>query len=174
MTDMILNTFAAASAAIGIALTSLTGEADPYEGREVEQLTEFEAASHALHVFMRADWDGDQVLNVDEYATLSIITAELAHLNGFIAIDNGGAVRTIALPVSAPSSVSASEHVRIDAVARNTFYAFAGEDARLDAGEYVSLQQALFEQADLNGNGALADKELVNFAQRQAQLTTGV
>ncbi len=174
MSTMILNSLAAAGAAIGIAFTSVPSPDDAYEGRAVTRLSENQAASHALHVFMRADRDMDQTLNVDEFAALSIVTAELAHLNGFIAIDNGGAVRTIALPVAAPMALSSTEHMRIDAVARHTFYAFAGEDSRLDGAEYVHLQKVVFEQADLNGNGALVKKELDIFAQRQAQLSTGV
>lgn len=175
MTTMILNSITAVGAAIGIAFSSITGvDMDAYEDKAVTRLSESEAASHALHVFMRADQNLDQRLDVDEFAALSIVTAELAHLNGFIAIDNGGAVRTIALPVVAPAALSATEHARIDAVSRHTFYAFAGEDSRLDGNEYVRLQSVVFGEADLNGNGALAKKELDIFAQRQAQLTAGV
>lgn len=176
MTPMILNSLAAAGAAIGIAFSSLTGadSADAYGQQPLSGLSETEAASHALHVFMRADRNLDQKLDVDEFAAVSIVTAELAHLNGFIAIDNGGAVRTIALPVVAPAALSAADHTRIDAVARHTFYAFSGDDSRLDADEYVTLQAAVFDQADINGNGKLAKKELGIFAQRQAQLTAGV
>lgn len=175
MTTIILNSLAAAGAAIGIAFSSISApDADAYEGKAVTRLSETDVASHALHSFMRADRDMDQALDVDEFAALSIVTAELAHLNGFIAIDNGGAVRTIALPVAAPVALSATDHTRIDAVARHTFYAFAGDDSRLDGREYVRLQNAVFEQADLNGNGALVKKELDIFAQRQAQLSTGV
>lgn len=174
MTPMILNSLAAAGAAIGIAFSSISGaDTYAYEGKAVTRLSESEAASHALHVFMRADRDMNQRLDVDEFAALSIVTAELAHLNGFIAIDNGGAVRTIAVPVVAPAALSAAEHTRIDAVARHTFYAFAGDDARLDGSEYVRLQSVIFGDADLNGNGALVNKELDIFAQRQAQLTAG-
>lgn len=175
MTTMILNSLAAAGAAIGIAFTSLTGtDVDAYDKRPLTRLSEIEAASHALHVFMRADRNLDQALDVDEFAALSIVTAELAHLNGFISIDNGGAVRTIALPVVAPAALSSAEHTRIDAVSRHTFYAFAGGDSRLDGTEFVRLQNELFKQADLNGNGALVKKELNIFAQRQAQLSAGV
>ena len=175
MTTMILNSITAVGAAIGIAFSSLTGvDMDAYEGKAVTRLSETEAASHALHVFMRADRDMDQRLNVDEFAAFSIVTAELAHLNGFIAIDSGGSVRTIALPVVAPASLSATDYARIDAVSRHTFYAFADEDYLLDGSEFVQLQRAVFEQADINGNGALVKKELDIFAQRQAQLTAGV
>lgn len=176
MTTIILNSLAAAGAAIGLAFSSITApDADSaYGGKSVTRLSETDVASHALHSFMRADRDLDQVLDVDEFAALTIVTAELAHLNGFIAIDNGGAVRTITLPVVAPAALSAAEHTRIDAVSRHTFYAFAGEDSRLDGSEYVRLQRIVFEQADLNGNGTLVKKELGIFAQRQAQLSAGV
>ena len=109
MTTIILNSLAAAGAAIGIALSSLTGadSTDAYGEQPLSGLSESEAASHALHVFMRADRNLDQKLDVGEFAALSIVTAELAHLNGFIAIDNGGSVRTIALPVVAPAALSA-------------------------------------------------------------------
>ena len=175
MTTMILNSIAAIGAALGLAVSSVSPDAgDAYGDKPLKRLSESEAASHALHVFMRADRNLDQALDVDEFAALSIVTAELAHLNGFIAIDNGGAVRTISLPVIAPAALSASDHTRIDAIARHTFYGFAGEDARLDGEEYVALQSAVFRQADLNGNGSLAKNELSVFAQRQAQLTAGV
>ncbi len=175
MAPMILNSIAAAGAAAIVALTSFTGfEAEsPYGDRALTRLSQTEAASHAMRVFMRADRNGDHALDVDEFAALTIVTAELAHLNGFIAVDKGDVVETIALPVAAPTAISAADHIRIEAVARHTFYAFSGGDGRIEADEYARLQQASFKQADLNSNGFLVKHELDVFAQRQAQLSTG-
>ena len=177
MTPMILNTLAAAGAAVGIAFSSLTGadSIDAYGEQPLSGLSETEAASHALHVFMRADRNLDQKLDVDEFAALSIVTAELAHLNGFIAI---GQWRRGANDFSAccrSGGAFSGPIIRVlMRLPRHTFYAFSGDDSHLDAGEYVTLQGAVFDQADLNGNGKLAKKELGVFAQRQAQLRVGV
>ena len=79
-------------------------------------------------------------------------------------------MQTVALPVSAPGALGDAEQTRIDAVARHTFYAFAGSDGKMQQGEYLGLQNAIFASSDLNANGDLTNAELSIFAQRQAFL----
>lgn len=169
---IITNTAAAAAAAVFVAAASLVGinTGPAYEDGSVKALSQAEAETYAASVFQRADRDGDAALNVDEFAALTVITAELAHLNGFIPVEKDGAVETIALPISAPGALGDGEQTRIDAVARHTFYAFAGEDGKMQQGEYLGLQDAIFASSDLNANGALTRTELSLFAQRQAYL----
>ena len=167
---MITNTITAAAATALVAAASLVGiKAGPaYEDGALRSLTQPEASIFAEGVFHRADRDDDGALNVDEFAALTIVTAELANLNGFIAVEKDGALETIALPVKAPAALGDSEQTRIDAVARHMFYAFAGSDGKMQQGEYLGLQDAIFASADLNANGSLTSTELSLFAQRQA------
>lgn len=167
-----MNAVTAAFAAAAVAAASFAGvkPGAAYDDGALTRLTEVEAAAYAHTVFQRADRDGDGALNVDEFAALTIVTAELAHLNGFIAVERAGSVQTIALPAGAPGALGDAEQTRIDAVARHTFYAFAGNDGKMQQGEYLSLQAAIFASSDLNANGDLTNAELSIFAQRQAFL----
>ena len=172
-TPIFMNAFTAAVAAIGVAAASFVGmdhEPAAYDDVIVTRLSQDEAALNATFAFMRADRDGDETLSVDEYAALMVVTAELANLNGFVAVETRNSVATIALPVSAPGALGDEEQTRIDAVARHTFYAFAGNDGKMQQGEYLELQNSIFAASDLNANGSLTNAELSIFAQRQANL----
>lgn len=171
-TTVFMSAVTGAVAAAGVALASFVGFTAPgaYDDGELKSLTGLEAAANAERTFARADRNGDGALDVDEFAALTVVTAELANLNGFIAVEKEATLETIALPVSAPQALSPGEQARIDAVARHTFYSFAGKDGKMQQGEYVGLQSAIFASSDLNANGALTRAELSIFARRQAYL----
>ncbi len=172
-TTMFISTIAGAAAAAGLTVASFVGLSAPnnaYDGGELKRLSAPEASTYAARVFARSDRNGDAVLDVNEFAALTIVTAELANLNGFVSVEKEAGVETISLPVNAPAALSQSEHARIDAVARHTFYAFAGQDGKMQQGEFVGLQDAIFMSSDLNANGALTRSELSIFARRQAYL----
>lgn len=175
MTPLTLSSLTAAIAAAGFAMAAVNDDpADyPYGDAPLTSLSYDEAGVHAERVFERSDRDGDRTLNVDEFAALSIVTAELAHLNGFIAIEHEDGVKTIPLSAAGQGALSASEHVRVNAVARHVFYNFAGPDRALDAEEYARLQSAHFKASDLNANGDLNRKELSVYARRQAFVPIG-
>lgn len=162
-------------AAAGFAMAAIDEQAVDYAYGDapLTSLSHDEAKQHAELVFARADRDGDQKLSADEFAALSIITAELAHLNGFIAIEQEDGVKTVSLLSSEAGALSATEHVRIEAVARHVFYGFAGSDRALDATEYGRMQDAVFQASDLNANGDLNKRELSVYARRQAYVPTG-
>ena len=171
-TTIVTGTFTAAVAALGVALASFSGadNSSAYQDGAIKRLSQGDAAINARFVFERADRNGDASLDVDEFAALTVVTAELAHLNGFIAVETKDSLETIPLPGSAPLALGDVEQTRIDAVARHTFYAFAGYDGKMQQGEYMGLQNAIFTSSDLNANGALTSAELALFAQRQAYL----
>ena len=172
-TTVFMSTIAGAAAAAGLTVASLVGLSTPnnaYVDGELKSLSAPEASTYAEGVFARSDRNGDAVLDVNEFAALTIVTAELANLNGFVSVEKEASVETISLPINAPAALSSSEHARIDAVARHTFYAFAGKDGKMQQGQYISLQSAIFTSSDLNANGALARAELSIFARRQAYL----
>ena len=174
MTPFALSSLTAAIAAVGFAFAAADNSApEAYQDGPLTRLSQVEAADHAGRVFDRADRDGDAALNVDEFAALAVVTAELAHLNGFVAVEVEDEVKTIALPASQPSALARSEHARIDAVARHAFYGFAGADGFLDRDEYIRMQSAVFEASDLNANGRLNKRELTVYARRQAYVPTG-
>lgn len=157
--------------AIGAALAA-GAKPSPYAyGDALSTLSKNEARIHAETVFARADLDRNGVLDADEYASLAIVTAELARLNGFYAIETGGdAANVVPLPVSAPSALSFGERARVEAVARAEFYALAGADGALTLDGYVAALSERFAEADRNRNGALAREELAAFAAREARL----
>lgn len=169
---ILMNAVTAAFATVAVAAASYAGlkPGGAYDDGALTALSRSEAAAHAQAVFARADRNGDDVLDVNEFAAMTVVTAELANLNGFISVEDGESVKTVALPISAPLALGDAEQTRIDAVARHTFYAFAGEDGKMQQGEYLGLQNAIFASSDLNANGALTSVELSLFAQRQAFL----
>jgi hypothetical protein len=173
MTPVLLKSFAAMATVAGLALTTVEGTENrsAYDGQEISRLTRSDIKTHAMSVFMRADIDNDQSLSADEYTALSIVTAELAHLNGFIVVESGGGVSTAALPPMRRAALTQSEQIRIEAVSRRKFYVFSGDDGAMDAREFSAAQIAMFDAADFNNNGVLAKRELNSFAQRQALMT---
>lgn len=177
MISIALKTAAAVIAAAGLAYTSaeeaVSGEAYGAESR-LKSLTEEALGVHAQTVFHRADRDQSGSLDNNEYAALSIASAELARLNGFVVIEGGNGPTTVSLSETASSALSPAEHVRIDAVARSTFYLHAGNDGRIDENEFANAQRAMFEVADFNSNGVLKRGELAVFARRQALMSAGV
>jgi len=174
MGPLLLKSVAAVAAVAGLAFTSADDRLpeNAYGEDVLSSLTRMEVADHATRVFARADRNSDLMLDVSEYAAFSVVTAELAHLNGFVAIETGGTPGLLALPIANPAAISRSEHIRIAAVSRHAFYAYAGIDGRMDVEEFVGAQTTLFNAADLNGNGTLKRKELGLFGQRQASMTT--
>ncbi|WP_425409041.1 hypothetical protein [Hyphococcus sp.] len=171
-TTMFMSAVTGILAAAGVAGVSFIGVKDTpaYENGSLNRLSAEEASVHAERVFKRSDRNGDNVLDVNEFAALTIVTAELANLNGFISVENDAAVKTISLSSGKLSALSSSEHARIDAVARRTFYTFAGADGKLQNEEFIQLQDTIFRSSDLNTNGALTRSELSIFARRQAYL----
>ncbi|MEM8772761.1 MAG: hypothetical protein AAGD92_14035 [Pseudomonadota bacterium] len=175
MLTLAMKSVAALAAAAGLAYTAAEDAplGSPYDESALKVLTEAQIADHASLVFARADFDQDGKMNADEFAALSIVTAELALLNGFIVIENADDPGTVALGETTPQALSPAEHVRIEAVARNVFYHHAGEDGELSEDEFIASERAKFAAADLNNNGALRRGELRIFAQRQANLSVG-
>lgn len=159
---------ALAAAGIGVAFAS--GEGAAY-GAATEKLEASRALANAEATFARADRDGSGALDAHEYASLAIVTAELARLNGFVAVDSSESPQIVLLPIAAPQALAGGERARVDAVSRRNFYAIAGNDSRMTLNEYISHQQARFAEADLNRNGSLAKHELVAYAAREALLS---
>ena len=179
MPTVIFNSLAALSTAIvgaaGVAIASFSGAGEPAHGdSSIDRLTRAEIAQHAWMEFERADRNDDKSIDADEFAALSIVKAELAHLNGFILIEGRDGPRRLELPFEAPAALGDGEHTRIDAVARHTFYAFAGADGVMNADDYIGFNEAIFTSADRNKNQSLSNIELKYFAGQQAQLPTGV
>jgi len=169
MTRTSLVSFIALTVGIGSALAAGVGLDSDLQGNATT-LEKAEASIHAASVFSRADINRDNMLDADEYAALSIVTAELSYLNGYIAFEGVQSEKTVALPVAAPGVLTRAERTRIEAIARNEFYSHAGEDAALSADEYVQLSNERFEDADRNNNGTLAQSELLNFAASQTRI----
>lgn len=176
MISIAMKTAAAVIAAAGLAYTSAEdAQTDAYGADDqLTSLSEDRLAVHSGLVFQRADRNQSGALDADEYAALKIVSAELARLNGFIVLEGEDGPSTLALSGQAPSALSPIEHVRVDAVARSTFYLHAGDDGLMSDEEYSSAQREIFDVADFNRNGVLKRGELKSFANRQALVTTGV
>jgi len=176
MTTMITTAFTAIAAVAGLAMTSVENldNRAAYDDTTVSKLTRSDVEDHAARVFVRADLDSDRRLNADEYTALTIVTAELAHLNGFIVIETGGQLSTASASGVSSAALSPGEQARIEAVARGRFYTFAGDDGVMDIGDFTRAQSMIFDAADFNQNGVLARRELNAFAQQHAHVTTSV
>ena len=169
MAPFIVKTAAAIAAVAGLAVSTDIDENDAYAGTNISVLPATAITDHAATLFARADADADGVLNADEFTALSIVTAELARLNGFIVVETPEEPATIFVGPAARSMTQA-EYARVAAVARNKFYVFSNGDGAMSIDEFANLQKADFEAADLNNNNRLGKRELALYGQRQAKL----
>ena len=157
----------AAAFAVGAAFAA--GEVlEPAYGEASQAIGQTEAAAAAKLQFTHADANEDGVLDAREYASLAVVVAELAHLNGFIALDD----KVVALPIAAPASLPVSERTRIGAIASRDFYAAAGPDSVMTQAEFVAERLGAFSKADANGDAVLKKRELRHFAITTVRLAT--
>ena len=107
----------------GLAITSVGGTAfdSPYDDRSATKLTRADIETHAGLIFARADRNADGILSADEYTALTIVTAELAHLNGFVVVEIGDAIATAPAASLSGTALSKGEQARINAVARSRY-----------------------------------------------------
>lgn len=165
---VVLPGFAAALAAgAGLVHAASVQPAAAY-GAQAAQLEATTVATTAKAVFSRADLDNDAELSREEFVTLAIVTAELGRLNGFVAVDYAGGVRTASLPRAA--SWSKEERRRVEEAANHDYALFAGDDERMTGDEFVSARLEAMSAADLDRNGVLKGAELTRFAAIEARI----
>ncbi len=160
---------AAILAAGGLVTTASVAPTRAY-GAAATRLEAAAAAAQAASAFERADLDNDGSLSADEYSILAVVTAELAHLNGFVAFDSGRGVETVAIARQAKPFLGAKDKARIKNRAAREYQLIAGDDERLSSDEFVTVQLERFLAADDDRNGVLAGTELAAFAGAQSRL----
>ncbi len=128
------------------------------------------ATRHAAGVFDRADLNNDGVLGEDEFTVLAIVTAELALLNGFIAVDVSDGVKVVAAPRRGKEELSSGDKASIKNRAEREFLIAAGDDLRLSKDEFIGANLERFLASDADRNGALSGAELAAYAQAQSRL----
>lgn len=164
--------FAAVAAGAGMFSEKEAAPAPAY-GVAAASLEATSAARHAARAFEKADLNNDGELDEDEYSLAALVTAELALLNGFYAIDAGDGVETVAI-ATARRALNDAEKVDLLSSAVREFAAVAGDDERLDQSEYVNAQLEVFLANDTDRNAVLAAGELIAFGARQARLRSVV
>lgn len=162
----------AVSASAVIAAASLEALSPAYGG-ETMLLGAGAAQIDAAIAFEAADADRSGALSADEFAAMRLVTAELAHLNGFVTVASTDSAETIALPIKQQSAISTAERTRIFALAHQEFYAAAGPDGKLSRREYLARAAAMFAHFDRDKDGVLARYELTRFAAEAAFLSRG-
>ena len=123
-----------------------------------------EAKKRAMLQFQRADLDGSGALDADEFATLTIVTGELARLNGVLVLDAAGKVEA-PLTDAVLVPLSREERFQLDALARQEFRRFAGGDDVLCDDEFTAIRTRQFKQSDLNNDDVLSGVEIASFVQ---------
>lgn len=160
---------AAAVAAVAGLVNGAAVVPAPAYGAPAQSLEAAAAAHNAASLFDRADLSNDGALDDEEFVILAIVTAELARLNGFVAIDLEGSARTVALP-GLRSPLNAAEKSAIGERAFREFARLAGDDERLARDEFVGAALERFLVSDADRNGVLAGGELSAYAQHQSRL----
>ena len=156
----------AAAAVIGAAFAATTdGNELAYE-QSRSSLDAADAAIWAGKEFERADVNADGMVDAAEFGALAIVTAELAHLNGFVNVDE----QTVDLPIEAPAAIASSQRARVSAIASRDFYMAAGNDNMVSRTEFINQRLERFLAADINRNGELSKRELTIFAVAQARI----
>lgn len=161
---------AAIAAGAGLIQSADVAEAPAYGVAAIRHEAEA-TVRYAAHVFERADLGNDGALDEDEYVTLAIVTAELARLNGFVAIDQSGGVTTVALPIEKNAGLTGHERGRVWERAAREYAVAAGDDHRLSKDEFIGAVLEQFLANDVNRNGVLSSRELVAFGLAQSRLT---
>ena len=161
---------AAAIAAGASLVTSAVVEPGPAYGAQATKLEIDAAGRQAARIFDRADMNKDGALDSDEYSILTVVSAELAQLNGFVAIDAGRGVETIPVANFGGGDLSSREKARIRERAAREFRVIAGDDERLAEDEFIGAQLEQFLSSDKNRDGILAGGELATFAFTQSKL----
>ena len=164
---------AAATAGLGLIASADVDRAPAY-GATASALEAGASARYAAVIFDRADLDNNGELDAEEYEVLAVVTAELSRLNGFVAVDAEGGVRTVAVPQGDPS-LSDAERARLKTRAAGEFAAIAGDDQRLGDDEFVVAELERFLASDADRNGVLTGAELSAYAlgkARQAVLSS--
>jgi hypothetical protein len=161
---------AMAAAGAGLVTTASVTPAPAY-GPAAVKLEAVAAASQATRLFDRADLDNDGSLGLDEYTIFAVVTAELARLNGFIPVDGGRGIETVAIARSAKPFVDDQDKAKIKERATREYRLIAGNDERLSADEFVNAQLEQFLAADVDRNGVLAGIELTSYASGQSRLS---
>ena len=161
----------AAAAAAGGSLVARTPAIEvPAYDLAARSLEASDAAHQAERAFDKADHNKDGYLSADEYAVLGIVSAELARLNGFIAIDTVTGVRTVSVPKPVTASLSIAQKAAIRDQARSEYEWIAGDDLRLTRSEFVDSKLEEFISIDADRNGILTGPELSRFAYAQSKL----
>ena len=170
MTRTSLASLIALTVGIGGALASSIGlEEDGAYATQAFVLDRADLHTHAATIFERADENENDVLDVNEYAALATVTAELSLLNGFVTLETGSEPQKIILDEEAASAMTRSERARLEAVSRNEFYQAAGEDAGLNLQEFAAIKSTNFNAADRNDDGELTSAELAAFAASESK-----
>jgi hypothetical protein len=166
---LVLPSFAAVLAAGAGLVHAASIELKPAYGAAAVQLEATTVAMTAKIVFSRADLDNDRKLSREEYQTLSVVSAELARLNGFVPVDYTNGARTASLPRA--EAWGKADRARVEAAAERDYADFAGDDQRMTEEEFVASRLETFGAADLNRNGVLTGAELSRFAAIEARLS---
>lgn len=161
----------ASALVVGAGLVTSAGvEPAPAYGSVATKLEADAAARHAAHVYHRADLDNDGALDGEEFKVLAIVGAELARLNGFIAVDLSASVQTVAVAKPGGALMTPQEKGAIAARAEREFAYFAGEDQKLGVDEFIAATLEDFVASDRDRNGLLTGAELATFAAAQVSV----
>ena len=165
---------AALALAAGVTAAAASGEVfAPAYGEATTVFGAGAAQIHAANAFVAADANRSGDLDADEFASMRLIAAELAQLNGFVAVSAGDRVERVLLPIAAPASMSAGERARVIALAYREFYHEAGPDGRLGRREFLAHNARLFARFDHDRDGVLQRQELTRFAAEAASVLSG-
>lgn len=163
---------AAAIAAGASLVTSTVVEPAPAYGTPATKLEIDAAGKQAARLFDRADMNKDGALDRDEYSILTVVSAELAQVNGFVAVEAGRGVEIIPIATDdLANHLTSQEKALVRERAAREFRVIAGDDERLSADEFIGAQLEQFLSSDKNRDGVLAGGELSAFAFGQSRLS---
>lgn len=158
----------AATAATALLVGAVTtaaqtsGDFNAAFGEQATEITKQDMAADANSLFAKVDVDGSGDLDVDEFASHTVILAELARLNRAVTVEGHKDVQ-IDVPDSVAERMSNTERGSIDAVARRTFHSFSAGDVMTLEG-FTNYRMSTMAKADTNRDGTLRNRELQYFA----------
>ena len=114
--------------------------------------------------FSRADLNRNEQLEEHEYVALAVVTSELAHLNGFLALQGVEKVNVLPLDKRAGQEFDSAERRRIASDARASFRQLSMGALSISEDQYIGARQSLFITFDQDGDNRLNGGDLDSFS----------
>ncbi len=154
---------AVALGVIGTAIVFASRPVDAYPAA-AERLSLADFSHASSRQFHRADLDGSGLLEQEEFVALAVVSAELARLNGFVALDGHKQLKVLDLPNEDNLAAPDLNRRRIEQSARAIYADLAFGGPGILESSYVIAREVSFRKLDQDQDNSLSGPDLGRLA----------